>query len=138
MIHLQGHSLPSRQVRAEQRDLLPARIDSYAPGQVRISAETPEGGWLVLSDLFYPGWEALVDGAPAPIYQANYLFRGVAVPAGEHQVRWSYRPAAFSFGCAISVVTLMGLFASLLVTKFKTSEAPPSPLGGEGRGERSC
>ena len=57
--------LPSQQIRAGQRDLLPARIDSYAPGQVRISAAAPEGGWLVLSDLYYPGWEAFIDGVPA-------------------------------------------------------------------------
>jgi hypothetical protein len=106
VIHLQGHSLPSRQVRAGQRDLLPARIDSYAPGQVRISADAPEGGWLVLSDLFYPGWEALVDGAPAPIYQANYLFRGVELSPGKHQVLFVYRPAPLRTGIVLCLLAL--------------------------------
>ncbi len=106
VINLQGRSLPSQQVRAGQRDLLPARIDSYAPGQVRISAEAPEGGWLVLSDLYYPGWEAFIDGVPATIYQGNYLFRAVELSPGQHQLRFVYRPASLRTGIVLCILAL--------------------------------
>jgi hypothetical protein len=106
VINLQGRSFPSQQVRARPPDLLPAHIDSYAPGQVRISAEAPEGGWLVLSDLYYPGWEAFIDGVPAPIYQGNYLFRAVELSPGKHQVQFVYRPAPLRIGIVLCILAL--------------------------------
>ncbi|HVM32062.1 MAG TPA: hypothetical protein VMU88_02945, partial [bacterium] len=51
-----------------------------------------EGGWTVFSEVMYPGWKALVDGKPAPILTANHVFRAVEVPAGSHEVRFSYEP----------------------------------------------
>jgi hypothetical protein len=72
----------------------PARID------IKLQATAP--ALLVLSDLFYPGWEAAVDGRPAEILRANYLMRAVAIPQGAHEVRFLYRPASFRAGVAAS------------------------------------
>lgn len=69
-------------------------------------------GWVVLSDTFYPGWHASVDGTPVEIYRANYLFRAVQVPAGEHTVVFSYFPLRLKLGllsmglCLLAAVTL--------------------------------
>ena len=114
VINLQERELPSRQNHAGQRELLPAQIDSYAPGQVQISAAAPEGGWLVLSDLYYPGWEAFVDGIRAPIHRGNYLFRAVELSPGNHQVRFVYRPAPLRTGivlCIVALAIVAALFA---------------------------
>jgi hypothetical protein len=72
----------------------PERID------IKVQAAAP--ALLVLSDLFYPGWEATVDGRPVEILRANYLMRAVAIPAGAHEVRFLYRPASFRAGVAAS------------------------------------
>ena len=64
---------------------------------------------LVLTDLFYPGWQALVDGRPAQMYRADYAFRGVPVPGGTHVVEFRYRPVSFIAGAMISGLTLLGL-----------------------------
>ena len=63
----------------------------------------------MLNDLFSAGWEAYVDGEKAEIYQANYMFRAVAVRnAGMHKIVFHYRPLSFELG------TVITLSASLL------------------------
>lgn len=69
-----------------------ARITDYTPTEVQISIDTPSPAILVLRDLWYPGWEAEIDGRPAPVLRADVLFRGVEVPAGKHEIRFVYRP----------------------------------------------
>jgi uncharacterized membrane protein YfhO len=73
--------------------------------QVRVSAQ--RSSLLVLSETFYPAWRAYVDGRPAHIYRANYLFRAVAVPSGDHLVELRYESAAFQLGLLISAATLI-------------------------------
>ena len=70
------------------------RIASYRNTEVILQADSPDGGWVVLNDLWHPWWFAEVDGKPAPILRANVLFRAVAVPPGGHTVRFMFRPIA--------------------------------------------
>ena len=74
--------------------------------------DSPAEGYLVLSDPFYPGWRAELDGSPAEILRANYAFRAVAVPAGSHTVTMTFRPASWIAGLAISLATLAALAAA--------------------------
>lgn len=69
-----------------------ARIVKYQRNSVVIEVDADEAGILVLHDIHYPGWEALVDGARRPVLRANLLFRGVEVPAGRHRVEFHFRP----------------------------------------------
>ncbi len=71
-----------------------ARIVSYRNAEVVIEADSPDGGWVVLNDLWHPWWLAALDGQPAEVLRANVLFRAVAVPAGRHTVRFVFRPLA--------------------------------------------
>ena len=71
-----------------------ARIVSYRNTEVVLEADSPDGGWVVLNDLWHPWWFAEVDGRPAEILRANVLFRAVAVPPGRHTVRFTFRPLA--------------------------------------------
>jgi hypothetical protein len=88
-------------------------IESYEPGRVVLKVEPASDALLVLSDLYYPGWRAEVDGRPAPILRANYLMRAVAVPAGRHTVGFLYEPASFKAGMAASLAG--GLAIALMV-----------------------
>jgi len=63
----------------------------------------------VLTDAYYPGWRALVDGLETPIYRADLLFRAVYLPAGQHRVEFIYDPLSFKLGAAISLAALLGL-----------------------------
>jgi hypothetical protein len=86
--------------------IVPARIVRYEPARVEIETDAPAAGWLVLTDTHYPGWEATVDGAYAPIARANYLFRAVWVEAGAHRVEFDYRPKSFRLGAAAAAAGL--------------------------------
>jgi hypothetical protein len=90
----------------------PASFDGIevTPNRVAISLHASSDGWLVLSDVWYPGWQATIDGQAAPVEKADYLFKAVAVPAGDHLVQFSYRPFSFYLGSLISLVAGMGLF----------------------------
>jgi hypothetical protein len=68
------------------------RIVSYGHASVTIEATSATGGFVVLNDLWHPWWFADVDGRPAPILQANVLFRAVQVAPGAHRVRFVFKP----------------------------------------------
>jgi hypothetical protein len=88
-----------------------ATITQYAPEAVTIQAQGP--GYLVLTDAYYPGWVARVNGQPAQIWRANVMFRAVALPAGAHEVVFTYAPRSVTVGLWISVVAWVGLAATL-------------------------
>ncbi len=95
--------------------LIPANILAYGPNEVQLAVNSPQGGWLVLSDLFFPGWQARVDGIKVRVFPANYLFRAVYVQSGHHNVNFTYRPFSFYMGLVLSSITVATLVAILLL-----------------------
>lgn len=85
-------------------------ITRYQPERVEITATTDQPGYLVLTDSWYPGWNAFVDGQPAPIYRADVLFRAVAIEPGTHNIVFEYCPSSFTLGAAISGMSLLIVF----------------------------
>ena len=96
-------------VSAQMESLVPgtgrseAKIVSYQPERVEIETSLDSAGYLVLTDSYYPGWEAKVDGTPVPIERANLYFRAVHLEPGEHQVVFSYTPSSVRTGLGIGV-----------------------------------
>jgi len=90
-----------------------ARVTLYEPNRLVIHTRSAQGAVLVLSEMFYPGWEATVDGVPARIHLTNYLLRGVVVGAGEHRVEMRYVAPAARNGAIISALSLAA-FGALL------------------------
>jgi hypothetical protein len=80
-----------------------AEIVSYAPEEIELRVATGNAGYLVLTDTYYPGWTAKVDGIPVPIHRADLYFRAVALKPGEHQVIFRYRPVTTYVGLAMSL-----------------------------------
>ncbi len=81
-----------------------AEVTAYTPEIVRVRTESAAPALLVLSDSFYPGWSATVDGLPAPIYATNALFRGVVVPAGSHEVVFQFVPSRWAVGWGLTAL----------------------------------
>src|SRR5262245_6301427 len=97
-----------------------ARIVNYEPNRFAIETVADKRAALVVSEMNYPGWEATIDGQPAPILPANYLLRGVIVPEGGHRVEMRYTAPAARRGAIISVLTMIALLGgviSLIVKK---------------------
>jgi hypothetical protein len=78
-------------------------IVSYEPERVRVQVSVNHDGWLVLTDAFYPGWFAQVDGQSTPMERADLYFRAVALEPGEHTVVFRYRPAGLYVGLALGL-----------------------------------
>lgn len=83
-----------------------ARITHEDARQLVIDAVAPQDGFLLLADMYYPGWRAEVDGATTPIYRANMSLRGIALPKGQHAVRFIYEPASFFRGLWITLAAV--------------------------------
>lgn len=83
-----------------------ATIVSDSGDEVRIRLGGDAGGHVVLTDSYFPGWRAYVDGAERPIELANFFFRAVPIRAGEREVVFRYRPRSFEIGRLISLVSL--------------------------------
>lgn len=84
-----------------------AIFEKYENQEVVINTESSADGWLFLSDAYYPGWVAYVDGTETKIYRANYAFRAVQVPSGAHQIIFRFKPQSFYLGLKISLLTLV-------------------------------
>ncbi|MCX6793687.1 MAG: YfhO family protein [Candidatus Gottesmanbacteria bacterium] len=84
-----------------------AVITSYSANTVTISTSSQVDGFAVLSDTYYPGWTAAVDGRPAEVYRADFTIRAVAVPYGTHTVIFTYRPVTFIIGIVLTLVGIL-------------------------------
>jgi hypothetical protein len=98
-------------------------VVDYQPSEVRVAVNAPTEGWVVLLDNDFPGWRASVDGYPARIYQANFTFRAVNVPAGRHRIEFSYRPLSFTLGVFVTGGALLAC-AIILWSERRRSMAP--------------
>lgn len=92
-----------------------AVILSYRDQKVTCETNSEAPGYVVLLDSFYPGWQAAVDGREAEILRANYCFRAVRVPEGKHRIEFVYRPARFVLGLAITLLTVAGALACIVI-----------------------
>jgi uncharacterized membrane protein YfhO len=77
----------------------------------------------VLSEAFFPGWIASLEGESVEILRADYLLRGIALPAGSHRVRFEYRPASVRIGAGLTLLGVCGVLG-LLVSDRRTREVP--------------
>jgi hypothetical protein len=93
------------------------RIVSYEPNRMTLAGELRRASFVVLSEVFYPGWEALVDGRPAPIIRGDLVLRAIPVSAGKHTIELRFRPKTLFWGLAVSITSMIGVALFLLLTR---------------------
>jgi hypothetical protein len=98
--------------------------ERYEANRQELLVEADSDGFLVITDSYYPGWKAYIDEEPAEIYRANFNFRTIYLPAGNHRVRFNYEPVWVKIGGGISL-TGLAIFAILLVHECFRKHRPP-------------
>lgn len=103
-------------------------IVEETPRQVRVSTDTATAGFLLLADTYYPGWSASIDGTPVPVYRANLSVRAISLPAGQHDVRFTYDPPRLRTGLIVSAAALTMLLVWIIAAAgYERSGRSPRP-----------
>ncbi len=87
----------------------PVKFITYRPDNILCLTDSSYPAYLLLSEIFYPGWKAFVDDKPVPIFRGNYLFRVIKIPKGRHSVRLVFDPLYIKIGIGITVFILFML-----------------------------
>ena len=90
------------------------KLDFSNPNRIEVDIDVSEPAMLVLTEVWYPGWQALVDGEPAALYRVNYLQRGIWLGRGNHRVELVFRPRTWRIGAIISLISWSGLILALI------------------------
>jgi hypothetical protein len=112
---------------------------TYDTNRIELHVKTQVEGWLVLSEVYYPGWTARVDRAQVQLLRANYTFRAVKVPSGEHTVEMRFAPRTWRAGLVLSICTWLGLAAGAALDMYSSrlgeyTETPCPRVAFWGRG----
>ncbi len=108
---------------ASAGDMAPGQVErlDYFPNQVKLDVTCPARCYLVLADLYLPGWQATIDGSPAEIYRTDAVVRGIFVPGGPHRVEFRYRPRSVVIGLWSG---LPACFAAVLMAGYSAYRRP--------------
>lgn len=98
---------PAESLRSESTGS--AVITAYTANTVTAKTETNGPMMLYLSDTYYPGWKAYVDGKHTKLYRANYAFRAVIAPQGTHTIQFRYEPWSWKVGLAGTIAGILAL-----------------------------
>ncbi len=92
-------------------------VTRTGPSSLRIGAAMDRPGWLVITETRYPGQVVTVDGEPVETFQTDYLFQGVPLPAGEHEVTYAYAPRPIYASIGLSMLAMLGALAGITLLK---------------------
>ncbi len=112
-----------------------ASVTSYAPDRIEVEARLPEAGLLVLAEIWYPGWQVMVDGQPQPVEKVAGILRGVSLDAGTHRIVFVYSPASVRWGTALSLVGWAAVLAFGCVLAVRGARRPRGAEGKPGGGK---
>src|SRR3989338_375198 len=81
-------------------------IVRHSPNHIKLKAHLEKTGLLVLNEIFFPGWQAYIDGKREHIFKTNYIMRSVYLKEGNHTIEFVYRPLSFKIGAGITILTI--------------------------------
>jgi len=123
-LYLEDPTAPHLDGEAGPHDGEGATITHRGIDDLEVEARATAPAYLFLSEAYYPGWRATVDSEPTPVYAADYLFRAVYLPPGDHTVRLAFHPPAFRHGVQLAAAALA---ATLLLLATGLRRQRPTP-----------
>ena len=81
----------------------------YTPGYIKLTCTTSQPGLFFISDTYFPGWHARVDGKETKIIRTDYAFQGLWLTQGTHTIELNYDPASFKYGALLSIIGILSL-----------------------------
>ena len=104
----------------------PVRFRSYEADRILLDVTAGSSGLLILSEIYYPGWRATVNGRRTEIYKVDGALRGILIPRGESRIAVEYAPFSFYAGGALSLLTFTGVLTGFVLSlrkKFRSHMA---------------
>ena len=96
---------------------------SYQPDELVYKSSAKEEKLAVFSEIYYPaGWKSYIDGKESKYFRTNYVLRGMIVPAGDHEIKFAFKPSSYIVGNKISLassIVLILLLAGYFLMQFK-------------------
>ena len=105
------------QTNLQKDSLAQIKLVEYKPNEIRYQSNNSADGLAVFSEIYYPGWEATVDGKAVDIVQADYILRAIEVPAGQHEIVLTFKPQTVDTTETISYIcfAIMLIIAALAI-----------------------
>jgi hypothetical protein len=97
-------------------------ILDYSPNSIDLEVHAEKKRLLFLSDAFFPGWRAIINGEETEIYRSNYAFRSIVIKPGKNLVRFEYNPTPFQIGRIISFFAFV--FILFIILKGYRTKSP--------------
>jgi len=94
----------------------PVRFRSYEADRILLDVAAESPGLLILSELYYPGWRATVNGRFTEIHKVDGALRGIVIPRGQSRIAVEYVPLSFYAGGALSLVTFTGVLTGFVLS----------------------
>ena len=108
-------------------------LTSYAANKLTFKSHSTNGGLAVFSEVYFPwGWQATIDGKPAPIGRVNYVLRAMQLPAGDHTIVMTYDPQEVHQTEGLATGAIIAIFAILLLGAGLAFRRHGSLTHGEG------
>jgi hypothetical protein len=111
-------TIPSFSVQENEK----IELVSYQPDELHYKYSAKEEKLAVFSEIYYPaGWRCYIDGKESQYFRADWVLRGMVVPAGDHEIKFTFRPASYYTGNKVSLassILLILIFAGYFFTKF--------------------
>jgi hypothetical protein len=107
-------------------------ILEYTPNRVRYQVEPAAAALRVFNEIYFPGWQATVDGVAVPVLPFAIGLRSLAVTAGRHQIEFRFRPRIFVVALGVSLLSALGLAVWMILIRRSRGGSFAAPLSGEG------
>jgi uncharacterized membrane protein YfhO len=100
-------------------------VDSTERIEIELKPAAPRGAFLVLSETYYPGWRALVDGVEKKVLRTNYAFRGIRLPEGAKHVVFFFDPLVPDAALLLPTFLFAALGGAMLLRHFLIAKRKP-------------